>query len=105
MEASESDELTPKFEGTTYYFCLTDCCDFFGEYLKRFVGELQSRLSETSGVTVPRLHYGRAGGEFDLTIADRSRWASAITSSSGRRSPTTTCGSLPRRQTIQTHST
>ncbi|MFC7139935.1 MaoC/PaaZ C-terminal domain-containing protein [Halosimplex aquaticum] len=70
MEASESNEITAEFEGATYYFCSTDCRDFFDEHPKRFVDEPHPHLSEASGVTVPRLHYGRAGGEFDLSIAD-----------------------------------
>lgn len=71
MEASDSSEITAEFEGTTYSFCSTDCRDFFGEHPKRFIDGSQPHLSEASGVTVPRLHYGRAVGEFNLTVADQ----------------------------------
>jgi YHS domain-containing protein len=68
-EPIESDELTAEFEGTTYYFCSIDCRDFFGEHPKRFVDEPRPHLCDASGVMIPRLHYGRAVGEFDLTVA------------------------------------
>ena len=40
MEASESDEVTTEFEGTTYDFCSADCRDFFGEHPGRFADDL-----------------------------------------------------------------
>lgn len=69
MEASEGD-TTAEYEGTTYHFCSTDCRDFFEAHPDRFVDEPHPHLSEQGGVRVPRLPYGRAGGEFDLSIAD-----------------------------------
>ncbi|MDS0474628.1 MaoC/PaaZ C-terminal domain-containing protein [Natrinema sp. 1APR25-10V2] len=70
MQASNGDEITAKYEGTTYYFCSTDCQDFFEEHPKRFLDEPHPHLSEASSVPIPRLPYGRAGGEFDLFIAE-----------------------------------
>ncbi|MDF9748099.1 YHS domain-containing protein [Haloarcula sp. S1AR25-5A] len=70
MEASDSSEITADFEGTTFYFCSSDCRDFFEEHPKRFVDEPRPHLCDASGVMVPRLHYGRAVGEFNLTVAD-----------------------------------
>lgn len=70
MEADESDDVTTEYGGTTYYFCSTDCLDFFEEHPDRFVEEPHPHLSEQGGVRVPRLPYGRAGGEFDLSISD-----------------------------------
>lgn len=69
MEAGEGD-TTAEYEGTTYHFCSTDCRDFFEAHPDRFVDEPHPHLSEQGGVRVPRLPYGRAGGEFDLSIAD-----------------------------------
>ncbi|MDS0261821.1 YHS domain-containing protein [Haloarcula sp. S1CR25-12] len=34
MEASDSSEITTEFEGTTFYFCSSDCRDFFEEHPK-----------------------------------------------------------------------
>lgn len=70
MEARERDDVTAEYEGVTYHFCSTDCRDFFAEHPARFVEEPHPHLSERSGVRVARLPYGRAGGEFDLSIAD-----------------------------------
>ena len=70
MEANESDDLTAEYGGRTYYFCSTDCRDFFEEHPDRFVEEPHPHLGEQGGVKVARLPYGRAGGEFDLSIAD-----------------------------------
>lgn len=70
MQAHEADDVTAEYEGTTYYFCSTDCRDFFEAHPARFVDEPHPHLSDASGVTVPRLPYGRAGGTFDLSIAD-----------------------------------
>lgn len=70
MEANESDEITATYDGTTYYFCSTDCRDFFDAHPSRFVDEPHPHLSQADGVSVPRIPYGRAGGEFDLDITD-----------------------------------
>lgn len=69
MEANESDDVTAEYGETTYYFCSRDCRDFFDAHPDRFVEEPHPHLSEQDGVKVARLPYGRAGGEFDLSIA------------------------------------
>lgn len=70
MEANETDGITAEYGGTTYHFCSPDCREFFEEHPERFVDEPHPHLGEEGGVTVPRLPYGRAGGEFELSIAD-----------------------------------
>lgn len=55
MEADELGDITTEFEGTTYYFCSTECRDFFSAHPNRFVDEPHPHLSERRGIRVPRL--------------------------------------------------
>ncbi|WP_236044899.1 MaoC/PaaZ C-terminal domain-containing protein [Haloarcula nitratireducens] len=69
MEVSTADaEARVEHEGTTYYFCSDDCKALFEEDPEKQLQTPHPHLSEVQGTAVPRLPYGRAKGEFDLSI-------------------------------------
>lgn len=70
MEMSGPEEISTEYEDMRHAFCSADCRDFFEKHPKWFVEKPHPHLSTRSGVTVPRLQYGRAGGEFDLSSDD-----------------------------------
>jgi len=61
---------TTDYHGHTYQFCSTDCQTLFDAAPATHVDTPHPHLVDADGTTIPRLPYGRAGGEFDLSIAD-----------------------------------
>lgn len=71
MEVPETDtEETVTHEDVTYYFCSHACRNLFERSPSRYLNEPHPHLSETQGVTVPRLSPGRATGDFEIEIND-----------------------------------
>jgi 3-hydroxybutyryl-CoA dehydratase len=69
MEVSTADaEGSIEYENTTYYFCSDDCRVLFENDPEKQLQTPHPHLSEVRGITVPRLPYGRAKGEFDVSI-------------------------------------
>lgn len=69
MEVSTADaEAYVEHEGTTYYFCSDNCKALFEEAPETQLQTPHPHLSEVQGTAVPRLPYGRAKGEFGLSI-------------------------------------
>ena len=69
MEVSTADaEASAEYEDTTYHFCSDDCKTLFEKDPEKQLQTPHPHLSEVQGEAVPRLPYGRAKGEFDLSI-------------------------------------
>lgn len=66
----DAAEATTEHEGESYYFCSADCRALFDGTPRKYVDTPHPHLVEAAGVVLPRLPYGRAKGEFDLSIAD-----------------------------------
>ncbi|WP_267643198.1 MaoC/PaaZ C-terminal domain-containing protein [Haloarchaeobius amylolyticus] len=70
MNVEEADAETARFDDRTYYFCSADCRDLFEKDPETFVSEPFPHLTRASGVTVPRVPYGRAKGTVELDITE-----------------------------------
>lgn len=71
MEASTVDGgLTAEHDGATYYFCSRDCKALFEDDPTAYIETPHPHLSEIEGVTVPRLPYGRAKGDFEISVQE-----------------------------------
>lgn len=68
MEADEREAITASHDDATYYFCSESCRDLFEADPERFLETPHPHLTESGGLRVPRLPYGRASGEFELHI-------------------------------------
>lgn len=69
MEVSTANaEGSVDYESTTYYFCSDDCKMFFENDPEKQLQTPHPHLCEVQGIAVPRLPYGRAKGEFDVSV-------------------------------------
>lgn len=67
---TDAAEAITDYEGESYYFCSTECRALFDSAPQRHVNTPHPHLVEAGGALTPRLPYGKAKGEFDLSIAD-----------------------------------
>jgi 3-hydroxybutyryl-CoA dehydratase len=73
MEVSqEIAEPTIEHDDEVYHFCSEDCRALFEEVPEKYTETPHPHLVESGGMTLPRVPYGRATGEFDLSITDPS---------------------------------
>ncbi|SEP15218.1 Acyl dehydratase [Halogranum amylolyticum] len=61
-------EATIEHENETYFFCSTDCQSLFTDAPQSYIETPHPHLVESGGIVTSRLSYGRAKGEFDLSI-------------------------------------
>ena len=71
MDVPRADlETTVTHEEVTYYFCSTACRRLFEDNPSRYLETPHPHLSDSDGLTVPRLDPGRVRGDFEIEIDD-----------------------------------